>query len=201
VDDGAALLAAVREFPAEDTPRLIYADWLEEQGQEGHAAMIRRQVARGATVRYDWFHGSLQLHGYNPPSGWCYTAGRGTRGDSRVIKKLLPDAPELPTTFFRVEFSRGFLSHLECTGPWWLDNADVLAPCCGRLVVRCPPPRPGEEWAVGHKPHPFGKIRAHIHSRTAVHEVDRRPETAIRDLLQAEWPWATFEFLRGQHTN
>lgn len=30
--DAAALLEAIRKRPAEDTPRLIYADWLEEHG-------------------------------------------------------------------------------------------------------------------------------------------------------------------------
>jgi uncharacterized protein (TIGR02996 family) len=42
--DGAALLRAVLVDPADDAPRLVYADWLEEHGEPGHAAFIRGQV-------------------------------------------------------------------------------------------------------------------------------------------------------------
>ena len=38
MSDEAALLAAIRDNPDEDTPRLIYADWLDEQGGEANAA-------------------------------------------------------------------------------------------------------------------------------------------------------------------
>jgi uncharacterized protein (TIGR02996 family) len=39
----AAFLAAIRETPEDDTPRLIYADWLEEQNQSDRAQFIRAQ--------------------------------------------------------------------------------------------------------------------------------------------------------------
>lgn len=42
--DGDLLLKAILENPAEDTPRLVYADWLEEQGQGERAAFIREAV-------------------------------------------------------------------------------------------------------------------------------------------------------------
>lgn len=42
-DDGAAFLAGVRANPGEDLPRLIYADWLQEQGQDERAELIRVQ--------------------------------------------------------------------------------------------------------------------------------------------------------------
>jgi uncharacterized protein (TIGR02996 family) len=40
-----ALLKAVIAEPDDDSPRLIYADWLEENGQEARAEFIRVQVA------------------------------------------------------------------------------------------------------------------------------------------------------------
>lgn len=43
--DEAALLAAIIAQPEEDTPRLVYADWLQEHGQESRATFIRVQVA------------------------------------------------------------------------------------------------------------------------------------------------------------
>jgi len=39
--DGEALFRAICEQPWEDTPRLVYADWLEENGEPERAAFIR----------------------------------------------------------------------------------------------------------------------------------------------------------------
>jgi uncharacterized protein (TIGR02996 family) len=41
--DGDALFRAICEQPQEDTPRLVYADWLEENGQPERAEFIRFQ--------------------------------------------------------------------------------------------------------------------------------------------------------------
>src|SRR5215218_9211252 len=43
--DEPALLRAIREAPADDGPRLIYADWLDEHGQPDRAEFIRLQCA------------------------------------------------------------------------------------------------------------------------------------------------------------
>ncbi len=42
-NDGDALFRAICEQPEEDTPRLVYADWLEENGQPERAEFIRLQ--------------------------------------------------------------------------------------------------------------------------------------------------------------
>lgn len=39
-----AQLAAIRQAPDDDAPRLIYADWLDEQGQVERAEFIRLQI-------------------------------------------------------------------------------------------------------------------------------------------------------------
>jgi uncharacterized protein (TIGR02996 family) len=46
MSDEAALLRAIGAHPDEDTPRLIYADWLDEHGRAERAEYIRVQVAR-----------------------------------------------------------------------------------------------------------------------------------------------------------
>jgi uncharacterized protein (TIGR02996 family) len=43
--DADAFLDAIWAVPADDTPRLVYADWLEEHGQAAHAEFIRLQCA------------------------------------------------------------------------------------------------------------------------------------------------------------
>src|SRR5262249_51568994 len=51
--DEAALLRAVCDNPDEDTPRLVYADWLDEQGGESRTAraeFIRLQVEQYRTT-------------------------------------------------------------------------------------------------------------------------------------------------------
>jgi uncharacterized protein (TIGR02996 family) len=40
-----AFLDAIFDNPADDTPRLVYADWLQEHGQENYAQFIRLQCA------------------------------------------------------------------------------------------------------------------------------------------------------------
>lgn len=39
--DREAFIAAVFAAPADDTPRLVFADWLDEQGETGRAARLR----------------------------------------------------------------------------------------------------------------------------------------------------------------
>lgn len=48
--DEPALLRAVLAAPADDTPRLVYADWLDENGQPERAAFIRQGVERPTWV-------------------------------------------------------------------------------------------------------------------------------------------------------
>lgn len=45
MSDHDALLNAIAEHPEEDTPRLMYADWLEENGDPERADFVRVQVA------------------------------------------------------------------------------------------------------------------------------------------------------------
>lgn len=46
MSDEKALLAAIWEHPHEDTPRLMYADWLDEHNQAPRAEFIRAQCER-----------------------------------------------------------------------------------------------------------------------------------------------------------
>ena len=45
VTDEEALLAAVAAAPLDDAPRLVYADWLQEQGADEEAEYVRAVVA------------------------------------------------------------------------------------------------------------------------------------------------------------
>src|SRR5436309_6205981 len=43
MSDAPTLLAAIRAAPEDDAPRLVYADWLDENGQPERAEFIRVQ--------------------------------------------------------------------------------------------------------------------------------------------------------------
>src|SRR5215471_13106330 len=63
MSDRDALLAAIRAQPDEDTPRLVFADYLDEHDEPERAAFIRTQVELARTppwepfaVRCRWRH-------------------------------------------------------------------------------------------------------------------------------------------------
>lgn len=59
IDDitGKELLAAILDNPKDDAPRLIYADWLDEQGEEERAGFIREQIANPSNSIGQTYHG------------------------------------------------------------------------------------------------------------------------------------------------
>jgi uncharacterized protein (TIGR02996 family) len=59
--DHAAFLRCICERPAEDGPRLVYADWLEEQGDGDRAEFIRVQVELAGSFACDYFPDSELL--------------------------------------------------------------------------------------------------------------------------------------------
>lgn len=72
-----ALLAAVCAAPDDDLPRMVLADWLEENGEGERAEWIRVQVERAKTpdraecdrCRREW--SSRRFSSYPVPMGWC----------------------------------------------------------------------------------------------------------------------------------
>ncbi len=56
----AAFLADICQHPADDTPRLIYADWLEDHGDHDRANFIRQQIRTGE-ARDDWNIGAALI--------------------------------------------------------------------------------------------------------------------------------------------
>jgi uncharacterized protein (TIGR02996 family) len=85
---------AIRAHPEEDAPRLIYADWLEEQGETDRAEFIRAHCQMAVLAKDD-----PQRHGV-----------------SRVCAKLLAQHPEWQvesTSRFHAVFHRGFVEDVE----------------------------------------------------------------------------------------
>ena len=100
MNDLDALLAEIIAHPEEDTPRLAYADCLEEQGADWYARFVRDQIAgvfravpRSAVVPLE------------PLLGLCV----GRRPDGGIV-----------TCRGSVVFRRGFADEVTCTAEDWL---------------------------------------------------------------------------------
>jgi uncharacterized protein (TIGR02996 family) len=152
--DGDALLAAVLANPDEDTPRLVYADWLQENDQPERAEFIRGQVdvavveaslgyltpasgRRQGAARGEWLG---ELPGLELFEGNRY----GTfPGDTRVgwRRQHVPGSPPQPEIV--AEFRRGFVAEVRCTGnDWFKHAAAILAAHPVRRVTLTAWPRP-----------------------------------------------------------
>lgn len=145
----AELLDAIRANPAEDTPRLMYADWLDEQGTETdarRAAFIRDHIGRLNARRVRRFDVPLRARG--PSSGsekerWVVMGSRTTpRRSADFLNDILP-APW--STDWRTDFTayvrRGLIDALTCPPEWWLKHgASILAeqPLARVGMVRVP---------------------------------------------------------------
>jgi uncharacterized protein (TIGR02996 family) len=113
-----AFLADIREHPHDDAPRLIFADWLDEDGHADRAAFIRAQCADprqtcGLSVRQEGPEAEVVGAGCEVPA-WLFTA---------------PDTRTLPA--FRgvaYRFRRGFLDWASFHSVSWLGNGRRVAP-------------------------------------------------------------------------
>jgi uncharacterized protein (TIGR02996 family) len=127
VDYRAALLANVLNDPADDTARLVFADWLQENGQEDRAEFIRLGVrlddllklAAGSPGKGDaeidrtrkrlraLLKANFSSWGLEVPGLWIPRGFK--RGDE--IHLASPDRVHLA----RVRLTRGFVWHVETT--------------------------------------------------------------------------------------
>jgi uncharacterized protein (TIGR02996 family) len=115
-----ALLAAVCEHPDDDAPRLVYADWLEENGDE-----VDR--ARAELIR-------LQLAGYK--SLWWDGDYRRSDREQELIDRhaqiWFAELPALPGVIWHQRFHRGF--------PWWVSARSMPAlQQAAPVLFRCAP--------------------------------------------------------------
>lgn len=106
MSDEPALLAAIRAHPDEDTPRLIYADWLDENGQPERAEFIRLQCLPEPTQEQE---------------GRAIDLEEQNRG--RWLARL--GVPQF--TEARWEFRRGFPEFLQTDAGLFLDRFDAFA--------------------------------------------------------------------------
>jgi uncharacterized protein (TIGR02996 family) len=127
MSDRAALLRTILAAPADDAPRLVYADWCDEHGEPERAKLIRLMC-----------HWSLAFSPSDPCTPSATTTVRhlarktllaGIAGLFGVdVKHVLGSAVSLTGDLGRItaEVSRGFLDVLACPAADWLQHADAI---------------------------------------------------------------------------
>lgn len=128
-----AFLDAIATNLEDDTSRLVFADWLEENGEEEWAGFIRAHVQLLSSKvgpkpqkpkdRPAWRKESV---------GWQQKMEKCRIWMRRVIRSITGSTQTYPHF---AEFNRGFLSQVRCTwGQWLKHQKDYLK--------LCPPPIP-----------------------------------------------------------
>src|SRR5262245_12784273 len=107
--ESAALLAAIIANPGEDTPRLAYADWLDENGEPARARCIRLQYE------------SEKL----PPIG--AKASKAKKEEEALLKKHGKKwVGEIAKLVERYVFRRGFVEYIRVTVANFLKHGGKL---------------------------------------------------------------------------
>jgi uncharacterized protein (TIGR02996 family) len=119
MSDRAAILRAVCTAPDDDAPRLILADYLQENGDEARADLIRWMI-RARSFSYFWSHRSkhgrhihhetkAKIRGLNPAlTAWC----RDEWGNRPEVEKLT--------------VRRGFVEAITMTVDAFMEHAAAL---------------------------------------------------------------------------
>ncbi|HEY1187796.1 MAG TPA: TIGR02996 domain-containing protein [Gemmata sp.] len=88
-----AFLRAIYDAPGDDTPRLVYADFLQENGEEDRAQFIRWQCGCGEQPKA--LPGRLEAFARGFPRPWKTTAiGVDALRDPVALRRSLLKAPE-----------------------------------------------------------------------------------------------------------
>lgn len=150
-----ALLATIRENPGDDTARLVYADFLQENGESGRAAFIRAQIELSTLSEPEYkCIGGLRFDSPASknvlPAGTCYrcteTEHCRYHAAEAVMLATLPALPEFAwphqTSTDHGDWvarlndrpqagawlDRGFVRAVRCEWKWWEKYGDsVLA--------------------------------------------------------------------------
>ncbi|VTU00234.1 Uncharacterized protein OS=Nitrospina gracilis (strain 3/211) GN=NITGR_1010043 PE=4 SV=1: LRR_6 [Gemmataceae bacterium] len=126
--DEPALLAAVRQHPDDDTPRLVYADWLEENGAAERAAFIRLQCEAARLPA-----GTKERRKAERAAEALFKAHK-VEWFGPLWKKFHSSKPAV--SHCRIE--RGFITSLKNDVREFVAHADAIArfaPCLRRVVV------------------------------------------------------------------
>lgn len=199
--DEAALLAAIIAAPADDTVRLAYADWLEEQDRAARAEFVRVQVelARSEPFpaelrqRHVWLLKRqielISAGGTGPADGWSdFIAAFGA-------------APPPGVTECRMRhWARGFVDSIDCPAEVWFAHGDALCaehPIANVRITEWRLPR-APNASQGHPPsgvsYSIELAGRWVHTRQ---DRGQPPFDPMPVLFSLRWPGVTFRLPGG----
>lgn len=197
MSDRAALLAAIRQFPEEDAPRLIYADWLDEHGESERAEFIRVQIEL-ARLHTCACAPSLFMH---PNCLVCDSVHALYNRRHRLLNNLYdefrPNVPhswavgmdgDLPDDEFAPgsSVSRGFTEMIRCSAADWLAHADAILAEHPVRRVRL------TDRTAGNPPGVIGTAgvltKAVLTAKWPGIEFELQPPTSFQEFMQANFP-------------
>jgi uncharacterized protein (TIGR02996 family) len=134
---GDAMLRAVLAEPGDDTVRLAFADWLQENGDGGRAEFVRVQVEihrLGADIDVDperrtWLR-RRERGLLTAANAMAWGPDRGLWAAGMKVPTCTLNNGYMPGHFGTM-FTRGFVSGISCPADIWLAH--------GPAVVRCQP--------------------------------------------------------------
>lgn len=106
--DGLLLLNAILQNPDEDTPRLVYADWLQENYNEPLANWIRSRIASPTITTQLGPHDSVSAFGSTIAYGYRPLDGKGVYPNGQLT------------------YRRGFAEQLDCTAEMCAKHLDTI---------------------------------------------------------------------------
>jgi len=150
MSDRDAFLAAIAAAPEDDAPRLVYADWLEENGDPEHAEFIRVQCEiellrrRPDTDEAAYQRATVAGHLDSPvPSDFSPSMHRFAalaRRERRIVRAHkdrwigpLSDLEEDYDSYLSVTFRRGFVDEVAMTTAAFLDAGEAVRDLCPLL--------------------------------------------------------------------
>src|SRR5262245_14167815 len=128
MDERQALLRAICENPDDDTPRLVFADWLQEHGEEDRAEFIRLQCEAARLPTKDGRRAGL----VRKAAAIQKRLGKQWLSELPVPDKEHIGWPEAPGWLDGETFDRGFPSHL------FVQTAGTLAKHADKLFSATP---------------------------------------------------------------
>lgn len=200
--DHAAFLSAILADPADDTPRLIYAGWLEEMGWGDRAEFIRVQCELAK-------HGGRGIHGTLSHEEWQALRRRerellipNWHNWSGRFATYLVNFNEGDKGAIGVRFARGLLAEVQCTLQAWMGgkcNCENGERWGQVMLSRGSPnilPTYGGGYATCDICHGAGTIPGHGPAIVAAHPVER---VVVSDRRPAEedaneWYWLRQDF-------
>src|SRR5262245_37939918 len=142
MSDQDALLAAIRQAPEDDAPRLIYADWLDEHGDPDRAEFIRLQIEIDPFRRPNsdldrWRRAVIDGHIDDPvpadfPPGLHRYAGLARREEHVLGQHRwtwlgpLNAVDEDYGSHLTVTYCRGFAEEVALTASAFLESGDLV---------------------------------------------------------------------------